>query len=425
MGFQEFYITNIHIRKVRHLQDINIPVSDSAAPKMKHLIITGKNGSGKTSLLEALRNYLHDTTGDRRYVRAKKTLASSQHLLESQIKRNGDADTIAAAKQNIVFYENSIKQNDSGLEADFNINTADLNIAYKDAEFIMAFFDAERIMHADVPNHVEKVSLKENYNIGEKPGKDFIKYLVDKKVSQSLYQTKGETEKAEQIANWFGGFEMLLRDIYEDSELTLDFDVDTFAFHILEKGREPFDFNTMSDGYAAILDIVVNILMRMETHEKGQFLFDMPGIVLVDELETHLHYELQKKVLPFLCGIFPNIQFIISTHSAFILNSISNAVIYDLEKQTLVNDGLAEYPYEGIIEGYFEVSTLSNELQEKFNRYKELVSKETIEPKDRIEIEKLSLYLDEIPDYLALDITTEYQRLKLEYEHRRIQHGQS
>ena len=89
----------------------------------------------------------------------------------------------------------------------------------------------------------------------------------------------------------------------------------------------------------------------------------------------------------------------------------------------LFRSGLSEYPYEGIIEGYFEVSTLSDELKQKFERYRTLVSKEKLEPAERIEIEKLSIYLDEIPDYLALDITTEYQRLKLEYEHRRRADG--
>ena len=215
-------------------------------------------------------------------------------------------------------------------------------------------------MQAIVPKHVEKVELQNNYTIFDTPGKDFIKYLVDKKVSESLLQTKGEYEKADRIRQWFDSFEKLLREILEDPELKLDFDVDTFSFHILETGREQFDFNTLSAGYAAILDITVNILMRMEYQADGKFEFDMPGIVLIDELETHLHYELQKKVLPFLCRLFPNIQFIISTHSAFIINSISNAVIYDLESQTLVTDGLADYPYEGVIQGYFEVSTLSN-----------------------------------------------------------------
>ena len=387
---QDVYMTQLYIRKVRHLKDITIPISSLETQEMKHLIITGKNGSGKTSLLNSLAQYLN----------------------------------------NICVNENDLNnlellRNDSGIEALFNIDISDLSACFKEEGFILAFFSAERTMQSIVPKHVEKVRLKNSYTIFDSPGKDLIKYLVDRKVSQSLLQTKGDYEKASRIANWFDGFEKLLQEILEDPELKLDFDVDTFSFHILENGKESFDFNTLSAGYAAILNITVNILMRMENQANGIFSFDMPGIVLIDELEAHLHYEMQKKALPFLCRVFPHIQFIVSTHSAFVVNSIPNAVIYDLENRTLVTDGLADYPYEGIIQGYFEVSTLSNELQEKFNRYRELTSKTTLGPGDRIELEKLSLYLDEIPDYLALDITTEYQRLKLEYEKRSKANGES
>ena len=49
------YITKIKIHNVMHLKNIDIPL---ATDERKHLIITGKNGSGKTSLLEALRLFL-------------------------------------------------------------------------------------------------------------------------------------------------------------------------------------------------------------------------------------------------------------------------------------------------------------------------------------------------------------------------------
>ena len=48
------YIGYIEINKVRHLSDIKIQLPDE-----KHLIFTGKNGSGKTSILENLRNFLN------------------------------------------------------------------------------------------------------------------------------------------------------------------------------------------------------------------------------------------------------------------------------------------------------------------------------------------------------------------------------
>ena len=75
---------------------------------------------------------------------------------------------------------------------------------------------------------------------------------------------------------------------------------------------------------------------------------------MIDEIEAHLHLELQKKIMPILTGIFPNIQFIVTTHSPFILNSIENTVIYDLANHMLVNtpEGLSNIPYDGIVEGY-------------------------------------------------------------------------
>ena len=66
--------------------------------------------------------------------------------------------------------------------------------------------------------------------------------------------------------------------------------------------------------------------------------------------------ELQRKILDLLTSIFPNIQFIMSTHSLFIINSVDNAVIYDLEKKLLVKDGLSDVPYTGIVEGYFNAN---------------------------------------------------------------------
>ena len=97
---------------------------------------------------------------------------------------------------------------------------------------------------------------------------------------------------------------------------------------------------------------------------------------------------------------------------------MDNAVIYDLENKTLVENGLKNLPYEGIVEGYFEVDKLSEELREKFERYKKLVSKTEVSDEEYAELDKLEFYLDEIPDYLAKDLTAEYSRLKLEFSKR-------
>lgn len=213
-----------------------------------------------------------------------------------------------------------------------------------------------------MPKHIEKVELKETYGITESPRQVFIKYLADLKVTEALFRNNGKAEKADAIQSWFLKFQELLRKIFDDDSLELLFEEETFSFYIKEKDRELFDFNTLSSGFAAVLDIVLDIIIRMEKQTNKSFDFNVPGIVLIDEIETHLHIEMQKTVLELLTTIFPNIQFVVSTHSPFILNSIQDAVIYDLEKNILVEDGLADIPYGGIVEGYFQSSELSRAL---------------------------------------------------------------
>ena len=150
----------------------------------------------------------------------------------------------------------------------------------------------------------------------------------------------------------------------------------------------------------------------MEKQLNRSFDFTISGIVLIDEIETHLHLELQKKIMELLTTVFPNIQFIVSSHSPFILNSLDNVIIYDLENKMLVENGLSDVPYSGIVESYFKADELSDELRGKFEAYKELASKPNLDDDDYEQIADLEMYLDEIPDYLALNLTTEYQELK-------------
>ncbi len=52
-------------------------------------------------------------------------------------------------------------------------------------------------------------------------------------------------------------------------------------------------------------------MMRMQYQTQRSFAFNLPGIVIIDEIDAHLHLELQKTILPFLTTYFPNIQFYI------------------------------------------------------------------------------------------------------------------
>jgi hypothetical protein len=242
--------------------------------------------------------------------------------------------------------------------------------------------------------------------------------MLSLKSTGAMAEVGGKKTRAEEIKAWFKRFDEVLKLIFDDQSAHLDFDIETFAFHIVIDGREPFTFDTLSSGYAAVLDIVVDLMMRME--KKAGRHYDLEGLVLIDEIETHLHLALQRKILPILTKLFPNIQFIITTHSPFILNSIENAVIYDLENSTLVNrsEGLSDVPYDGIVEGYFQAPVLSEQLQKKYEAYKKLAQKKELTDDDYEKIAELEYYLDEIPDYLGLGFMADYKRLKLELAQR-------
>ena len=413
---EQFYIKEINIRKVRHLQDLRIIISSEEECR-RHLILTGNNGSGKTILLEAIQTYLDSVSKDNEPYQSRKALMLYQGALEQARKRN-EQHLILQMGKNISLCEETIEKSTAGVDLEFSNETGEIKSAFDHGNFILAYFGATRAFHSPEPKHVEKTILKDSYGINESTRSIFLSYLLDLKMTQALAIVKKDLKKAEDIEEWFDRLQSILRDLYDDPSLLIEFNEETFRFSLIVKDREPFDFNTASDGFSAILDIIIDLILRMQLQDKRVTEFLVPGIVLIDEIENHLHLELQKKVLSILTELFPNIQFIVTTHSPFVLNSIDNATVYDLERHVLVEKGLSGASYSGIVEGYFRLDELSSDLRGKLDEYRALTQKRGLDNADYMKIALLETSLDEIPDYLDIAISTEYQKLKLEFESR-------
>lgn len=408
----QHFITKLHISHVRHLKDIDIPISET---ECKHLILTGKNGSGKTSVLKGLAAYLSRYCLDSVGKNWLKYYMKRQQQLTEALARGLSKDSSE--------YEDLLRNSDEAIRFMQQYNQGVIPIFQESSlideltsqgSYIFAYYQAERAYLAENEKNIAQVELADTYGIDAHPGQDFVKYILNLKTIGAMAETNGKPERAAEIKEWFKKFDRVLQIIFDEKEAYLDFDIETFAFHIVVPGREPFAFDALSSGYAAVLDIVVDLMMRME--KKAGKHYDLEGVVLIDEIETHLHLDLQRKIMPILTNMFPNIQFIVTTHSPFILNSIKDAVIYDLENHTLVNnpEGLSNIPYDGIVKGYFNAPALSKELKEKYDRYRQLVKKEVLTDDDYEEVAELEYYLDEIPDYLALGFMADYKQLKLE-----------
>ena len=402
---EDTFMTELKIKNVRHLNNISIPLS---AEKRKTLILTGKNGSGKTSVLEALKEFLSYVVS--KDFNSEEEIEDSIDRLKNDIKVE---NSYTFEILNAIEYYNKLKTNFEGAVAKFQ-SYYDLKKKYEKGEFVLAYYSDNRVIDVEIPKNIEKIDLETVYDINSHPSRQLVKYLVNLKTVEAFAKTNENEKRAEEIKIWFEKFENILRTIYDDETLTLEFNIDTFEFKINIKGREPFDFNSMSMGYAAVFDIIGDLIMRMESKHN----YNIEGLVMIDEIETHLHVELQKKIVPILTELFPRIQFVLTTHSPFILNSAENSVVYDLESKKLVENGLTNLPYEGIVEGYFGSDRLSKKLRDKFEEYKKIAEKPELTDNDFARAAELEMYLDEVPDYLALDIATEYSRLKLELDNR-------
>ena len=117
-----------------------------------------------------------------------------------------------------------------------------------------------------------------------------------------------------------------------------DFELDDVALEF--KGGDRYPFGYLSDGQRSMTALAADIAMRcvqLNPHLRGNAPKETEGVVLIDELDLHLHPNWQRRIVGDLTSFFPKLQFVATTHSPFIVQS--------LDRQGLVNLG-----GEGILE---------------------------------------------------------------------------
>lgn len=167
-----------------------------------------------------------------------------------------------------------------------------------------------------------------------------------------------------------------MKNLFEDPELALKYHAEEQVFYIIQHGKDPFRFNNLSSGYSSILSIYADLLMKVELRDIPAD--QMAGIVLIDEIDAHLHVSIQRKIFSFFANAFPKIQFIITTHSPFVVQSVNDAIIYDLSKMECLED-LSMYSYESILKGLLGVDSTSNLLNEQLELMAALIKNKPID----------------------------------------------
>ncbi len=408
----ELFIEKITINEVRHLKDVEIPISSD---ERKHLILTGKNGSGKTSVLNEIKVHINGLISNQ-----YQTLLNNQSnfskaivLKKNQIEKTKSPSNKVSFQRELDNFNLSLTSTEKKLET---LRKVILKISesffpsYKEGSFILSFFKARRNIILDLPQGIKKIKFKETYNFDEKVASNFLQHIVNLKADRSFARDDNDVQVIKEVDAWFNEFEKALKFLFDDKKLKLLFDRKDYNFNIVLENGQSMPFNALSDGYSAILDVVMELMLRMEGKVKN--VYDIQGIVLIDEIETHLHIDLQKKILPFLTSFFPKIQFIVSTHSPFVINSLSNTVVYDLENHTRFED-LSDYPIDGIVEGYFDNDKYSDVAKHKISEYESLTEKDTLTEKEEKRRFELFKELSDVSGKLAPELKMKFQQIQL------------
>ncbi|MBG8553640.1 AAA family ATPase [Hymenobacter guriensis] len=371
---QEFpYLQQLVINDAYAVKNLSIPVFEQGKD-FKHLILTGKNGSGKTTVLLGIKaqieaSKIERTTSQNLMNRYKSWIKS--HPQDSRV--NGEwAEGIR--KLSIV----STKYYSISKEATNDIPT-------ELTEYLFAFYHASRQTRVTSVTSVtrEDAIEKQITDLSNKQNSEslFKQYLVNKKVFQVFDVMEGKSEEAKQQERFFAVFEKTLANIFEDPGTKLEFVRENFEFYInLSDGRR-FTFNQLSAGFSAFLSILTELLMRTDLLRKqaNDYTYDPCGFVLIDEPETHLHLEMQYQILPLLTSLFPNLQFIVATHSPAVASSITGATVFDLSSGEVLGDTAAGSSFSDLMQTHFgvenEYSNVADDIIKDIKRIVKLPDK--------------------------------------------------
>jgi predicted ATP-binding protein involved in virulence len=172
----------------------------------------------------------------------------------------------------------------------------------------------------------------------------------------------------------------------------------------LEDGRI-LPFNSLSDGtrnFFAILADMAYKCITLNPQLKGKALEETEGVVLIDELDLHLHPEWQRRIIKVLKDTFPKIQFIATTHSPFLIQETGQGQLIILKNNAIhkITSGV-NLSIEDIAEELQYVinpqwSKSRQEMFEKAEEYYRAV-------KEGIDTPQMKIELDEAMKPFALD----------------------
>lgn len=357
------YIKSLYVNNCYTYRDFNIQLH--GYKPFSHLILTGKNGSGKSTILEHLHNYISGwQTIDGRWFQASNnslllyigTLRNERDGKLKTYKRYDETDNDYRQRliNELNKYERVIPSINTVVEVFWEQNKSLIVYSYFKAK---RGYQSQKVegpsKESDFTSKIDSPESTAYFT------SSFKQYLVNKKIDQAFAQIDQLTEEVKVTEAFFETLREKLSDIFDIRINSIDFDHKNYEFYLhLEDGRK-LTFEVLPEGFSAVLTILMDLFMRVDLIRKqlNEYTYNPCGIVLIDEPEAHLHLQLQEQILPLLTSLFPNIQFIAATHSPAVIASIKNATIFDLTtKETRISEEAVGRSYSDLMMSHFELN---------------------------------------------------------------------
>lgn len=156
------------------------------------------------------------------------------------------------------------------------------------------------------------------------------------------------------------------------------FELDTHRlvlnFESADGSLQKFAMDEMSDGYKNTLSMIGDIAYRMAVLNPmlgDKVLEDTSGVVVIDEIDLHLHPQWQQTIISDLNTIFPKIQFIVSSHAPAVINSVAREQIRILDNGEIYMPAAQTYGRDAnsILREVMKVSERPTDIKQRMNLF--------------------------------------------------------